>query len=202
MRCGTSTCFTASTTVPEWELVTMVSFVFLMCMYVCIYVCMWAYRCFFHTHLYTYIHILVLGFCICLDGYYGEDCSNTSCPVSFSYIHTYIQYIPYVHTYISQGTFCYYDQTILQQFCYHGCQAGTLKYEEYPIYILKHTYIHIGYNHTDNDTYVPYIPKVACSLNTMNSFELNGMQTYIHAYIYTVHTYIHIYIYTYIHTYQ
>jgi len=44
------------------------------------------------------------GFCKCYDGYYGEDCSNTSCP----------------------GTFCYFDSDILQQNCIHGCQSGYL----------------------------------------------------------------------------
>jgi len=46
----------------------------------------------------------LIGFCICYDGYYGEDCSNTSCP----------------------GTFCYYNLNILQQECTHACQSGYL----------------------------------------------------------------------------
>ena len=62
-------------------------------------------------------------------------------------------------------------------------------------HIYAYTYIHTGYNHTDNDTYVPDIPKVACSLNTMNSFEINGKG----ANSYTcIHTYIHTYTHTYI----
>ena len=42
------------------------------------------------------------GFCICDVGYYGDDCSNISCP----------------------GTFCYYNFNVLEQICVHGCQAG------------------------------------------------------------------------------
>jgi len=44
----------------------------------------------------------VYGFCQCWDGYYGVDCSNTSCP----------------------GTFCHYDGFSYEQLCVHGCQAG------------------------------------------------------------------------------
>ena len=43
-----------------------------------------------------------MGFCFCHHGYYGVDCSNTSCP----------------------GDFCYYDETSLQQVCVHCCSAG------------------------------------------------------------------------------
>eukprot|EP00605_Chrysophyceae_sp_TOSAG23-4_P000108 GSChrysophyteH1.ASY1.ANO1.118.1 assembled CDS len=42
------------------------------------------------------------GFCFCYVGYYGEDCSNTSCP----------------------GTSCYYDEYTNDQVCVHACQAG------------------------------------------------------------------------------
>lgn len=42
------------------------------------------------------------GFCKCKVGYYGNDCSNTSCP----------------------GTFCYYDEYTNEQNCTHACQAG------------------------------------------------------------------------------
>jgi hypothetical protein len=42
------------------------------------------------------------GFCTCYVGYYGEDCSNTSCP----------------------GTSCYYDEYTNDQVCVHACQAG------------------------------------------------------------------------------
>ena len=42
------------------------------------------------------------GFCSCYVGYYGEDCSNTSCP----------------------GTSCYYDEYTNDQVCVHACQAG------------------------------------------------------------------------------
>lgn len=42
------------------------------------------------------------GFCKCYVGYYGEDCSNTSCP----------------------GTSCYYDEYTNKQVCRHACQAG------------------------------------------------------------------------------
>lgn len=61
------------------------------------------------------------GFCKCFTGYYGEDCSNVSCP----------------------GTSCYYDEYTNDQVCVHACQAG--------------------YNHTDNDVYVPDINKLPCS---------------------------------------
>lgn len=42
------------------------------------------------------------GFCYCFQGFYGVDCSNTSCP----------------------GTSCYYDPITHKQNCMHGCQAG------------------------------------------------------------------------------
>lgn len=44
------------------------------------------------------------GFCLCYVGYYGEDCSNSSCP----------------------GTSCYYDPYTFQQTCTHACHAGYL----------------------------------------------------------------------------
>lgn len=62
-----------------------------------------------------------LGFCNCHVGYYGVDCSNTSCP----------------------GTFCYYDETTRDQVCSHACQSG--------------------YNHTDDDIYLPDMRKTPCS---------------------------------------
>lgn len=46
--------------------------------------------------------ICYFGFCQCYVGYYGEDCSNTSCP----------------------GTACYYDDYTHDQHCVHACQAG------------------------------------------------------------------------------
>lgn len=42
------------------------------------------------------------GNCLCSDGYYGLDCSNTSCP----------------------GDYCYFDEITSQQVCEHCCQAG------------------------------------------------------------------------------
>jgi len=42
------------------------------------------------------------GFCTCEDGYYGYDCSNTSCP----------------------GDYCYYDEFTHEQVCQHCCSAG------------------------------------------------------------------------------
>ncbi|CAM9803760.1 unnamed protein product, partial [Phaeothamnion confervicola] len=42
------------------------------------------------------------GYCFCNSGYYGTDCSNTSCP----------------------GDFCYYDDLTHQQVCSHCCMAG------------------------------------------------------------------------------
>jgi hypothetical protein len=42
------------------------------------------------------------GFCQCYSGFYGVDCSNSSCP----------------------GTFCYYDDVTHEQICTHACQAG------------------------------------------------------------------------------
>ncbi len=44
----------------------------------------------------------IYGFCFCDVGYYGVDCSNSSCP----------------------GTFCYYDEITHEQICTHACQAG------------------------------------------------------------------------------
>lgn len=71
------------------------------------------------------------GFCKCYVGYYGEDCSNTSCP----------------------GTSCYYDEYTKKQVCRHACQAG--------------------YNHTDNDVYVPDITKIPCTRGSPG--EVNGV---------------------------
>lgn len=42
------------------------------------------------------------GFCKCYKGYYGIDCSNTSCP----------------------GTACYYDTLTHDEICQHTCQAS------------------------------------------------------------------------------
>lgn len=42
------------------------------------------------------------GYCFCYVGYYGEDCSNSSCP----------------------GTSCYYDKYTFAQTCTHGCHSG------------------------------------------------------------------------------
>jgi hypothetical protein len=44
----------------------------------------------------------VNGFCHCWNGYYGEDCSNISCP----------------------GTECWYDGHSHRQVCKHACQAA------------------------------------------------------------------------------
>mmetsp|Transcript_12576 Transcript_12576/g.35526 ORF Transcript_12576/g.35526 Transcript_12576/m.35526 type:complete len:236 (-) Transcript_12576:152-859(-) len=41
------------------------------------------------------------GFCYCDSGYYGIDCSNSSCP----------------------GDFCYYDEDTQEQICTHCCHA-------------------------------------------------------------------------------
>lgn len=43
------------------------------------------------------------GYCSCHDGYYGLDCSNTSCP----------------------GDYCYYEETTRVQVCSHCCQVST-----------------------------------------------------------------------------
>ena len=43
----------------------------------------------------------VLGYCFCDDGYYGMDCSNTSCP----------------------GDYCYYDDVTWKQSCRHCCSS-------------------------------------------------------------------------------
>ncbi|CAM9574615.1 unnamed protein product, partial [Discosporangium mesarthrocarpum] len=42
------------------------------------------------------------GYCLCHDGFYGMDCSNSSCP----------------------GDYCYYDDATHAQVCSHCCQAG------------------------------------------------------------------------------
>jgi hypothetical protein len=44
------------------------------------------------------------GHCYCNDGFYGVDCSNTTCP----------------------GTFCEYDQNTHEQHCTHCCSAPYL----------------------------------------------------------------------------
>lgn len=62
------------------------------------------------------------GYCTCWTGYYGQDCSNTTCP----------------------GSFCTYD-SYHTQICIHGCSNG--------------------YNHTDDDVYIPEISKLPCDIN-------------------------------------
>mmetsp|Transcript_2781 Transcript_2781/g.6512 ORF Transcript_2781/g.6512 Transcript_2781/m.6512 type:complete len:909 (+) Transcript_2781:58-2784(+) len=47
------------------------------------------------------------GYCTCDSGYYGIDCSNTSCP----------------------GDFCYYDETTNEQICKHCCHAPYTHYD-------------------------------------------------------------------------
>eukprot|EP00945_MAST-04E_sp_MAST-4E-sp1_P001023 g1023.t1 len=47
------------------------------------------------------------GYCTCSNGFYGIDCSNTTCP----------------------GDFCYYDPNTHEQICSHCCAAST--YERY-----------------------------------------------------------------------
>jgi len=42
------------------------------------------------------------GFCRCYAGFWGSDCSNTSCP----------------------GDYCYFDEELNEQVCQHCCQAG------------------------------------------------------------------------------
>lgn len=116
-KCGTSTCITALIIAPITEHASTVDSLAT------------------SHHFYITTIVFVLGFCTCFDGYYGEDCSNTSCP----------------------GTYCYYDTSIFQQICTFACQAG--------------------YNHTDNDTYIPDIAKLPCSPTTSYSFESNGEAT-------------------------
>jgi hypothetical protein len=71
------------------------------------------------------------GFCVCWQGYYGEDCSNISCP----------------------GTFCHNDPVTFDNICVHACSAG--------------------YEHWDNETYVPDISKMPCTLK--NPGRSNGI---------------------------
>ncbi len=47
------------------------------------------------------------GFCLCNAGFYGQDCSNITCP----------------------GTFCSYDDFTFKQSCIHGCTAGYVHYD-------------------------------------------------------------------------
>jgi hypothetical protein len=51
-----------------------------------------------------------LGYCFCDDGFYGIDCSNTSCP----------------------GDYCYYDEFTNEQHCKHCCSAAHEFYAEDP----------------------------------------------------------------------
>ncbi|KDO26431.1 hypothetical protein SPRG_08234 [Saprolegnia parasitica CBS 223.65] len=66
------------------------------------------------------------GRCICNEGYYGTDCSNSSCP----------------------GTVCDFDQTTQVTSCTHCCFSG--------------------FEHTDNDTYVPGIEKLPCTAENVH----------------------------------
>lgn len=71
------------------------------------------------------------GFCNCADGYYGADCSNTTCP----------------------GSYCRYDDFNHEQTCSHCCAEG--------------------YNHTDEDVYVPGVRKSPCDAG--HKGEENGL---------------------------
>jgi hypothetical protein len=63
---------------------------------------MWYYNIYHCNNKCSGHGICYFGFCQCYVGYYGEDCSNTSCP----------------------GTACYYDDYTHDQVCLHACQAG------------------------------------------------------------------------------
>jgi hypothetical protein len=63
---------------------------------------MWYYNIFHCNNKCSGHGVCYYGFCQCYVGYYGEDCSNTSCP----------------------GTACYYDDYTHDQVCLHACQAG------------------------------------------------------------------------------
>eukprot|EP01038_Epipyxis_sp_PR26KG_P011787 gene11787-15773_t len=52
------------------------------------------------------------GFCLCYTGFYGDDCSNISCP----------------------GTFCSYNPVTYEQNCRHACQAG-YNHTDYDVYV-------------------------------------------------------------------
>lgn len=63
---------------------------------------MWYYNLFHCVNNCSFNGDCNYGFCSCHVGYYGVDCSNTSCP----------------------GTFCYYNEFTHEQNCTHACQAG------------------------------------------------------------------------------
>eukprot|EP01035_Chromulina_nebulosa_P018558 gene18558-24281_t len=63
---------------------------------------MWVFNLFYCTNNCSFHGDCYYGFCTCYVGYYGEDCSNTSCP----------------------GTYCSYNITTHDQSCVHACHAG------------------------------------------------------------------------------
>lgn len=73
---------------------------------------MWYYSLFHCVNNCSFHGSCYFGFCFCDIGYYGVDCSNTSCP----------------------GTYCYYDDLTFEQVCVHGCQAG-YKHTDSDVYI-------------------------------------------------------------------
>ena len=64
------------------------------------------------------------GFCLCYTGFYGPDCSNTSCP----------------------GTYCYVDGISHEQFCTHACQSGFDHLTRSDKYVQDITKIPCSYN--------------------------------------------------------
>ena len=64
------------------------------------------------------------GYCFCHDGYYGLDCSNTSCP----------------------GDFCWYDQHTNEQHCYHCCHAPYPHYDD-DVYVVDQRKVPCDHNH-------------------------------------------------------
>lgn len=102
------------------------------------------------------------GFCICYTGYYGEDCSNISCP----------------------GTYCYYEEHTFEQICVHACQAG-YEHTDADIYVqdiskLPCSQYHKGYSHGICDGFgtaqcaPPFIGDDCSTKDCKNNCSFNG----------------------------
>jgi hypothetical protein len=68
---------------------------------------MWYYNLFHCVNNCSFHGSCYFGFCFCDVGFYGVDCSNTSCP----------------------GTYCHYDPISHEQICVHSCQAGYVHHD-------------------------------------------------------------------------
>ena len=102
------------------------------------------------------------GYCYCDDGFYGIDCSNSTCSQGLVRLllgpSMGIMWSLHVvwlccGAVSCPGTFCYMDTDSHRQVCHHCC--------------------HAGYSHTDGEWYVEDHRKVPCSLDLIG--EMHGI---------------------------